>query len=95
MLCDRALGRVDDALKSAADAKTKTSMDADEKFSKAVETLKAYEECYYQRGDHRPNSIQNRMNRAKANDASSSSKLSTLREKIQGREKIHLCFISV
>jgi len=81
-------------LKSAADAKTKTSKDADEKFSKAVEMLKAYDERYHPRDDG-AHSVQARMNEAKANDQSSSSILNWLKAKEQVRMKVHLRFISL
>lgn len=64
-------------------------MDADEKFSKAVEALKDYEERYH------PIGIQDRINKAKENDMSSSSILSWLKAKERVRAKLHLRFISV
>jgi hypothetical protein len=68
----------------------KTSKNADEKFSKAVEMLTAYEERYH------PyiNSVQDRMNKAKENDKSSSGILSWLKANEQVIE-IRLRFITV
>jgi hypothetical protein len=66
---------VDDTLKAAADAGTKTSKEADEKFSEAIESLKEYEKCY-----HPNKSVETRMEQAKANDKSSSTVLNRLKE---------------
>jgi len=66
---------VDDALKAATEAGMKTSKEAEEKFSKAIESLKKYE------GDCHPSkSVEARMEQAKANDKSSSMTLNRLKE---------------
>ena len=68
------LERADDALQAATDAGTKTSKEADEKFSEAIESLRKYEECY-----HPEKSVEARMKQAKANDKFSSTVLNTLK----------------
>ncbi len=78
------LDLVDDALKSATEAQTKTSNEADAKFQKAVKTLSDYE-----RNSHRKNPVSNsgrvktveeRMEEATVNDKSSSTILNRLKE---------------
>lgn len=76
---------VDDALKSATEAETKRSEVADEKFSKAIESLKEYEE-YYHPNNLKP--VQARMKDAKANDKSSSTFLNRLKDNVFVREKL-------
>ena len=68
---------VDDALKAATEAKTKILEEADEKFSKAIESLKKYEEDY-----HPNKSVEARMKEAKTNDKSSLGILNRLKEKV-------------
>jgi len=70
-------------------------METDKLFNDAVRTLSDYEKRYHPRIYHSANFVQDRMNRAKAKDAYSLSTPNRLRAKVQGREKIHLCFISV
>jgi len=57
--------------------------------------LEAYEERYHPKGDRYANSVQDRINKAKANDVTSSSRLNWLKEKVQVRKEIYLRFISV
>jgi hypothetical protein len=74
---------VDDALKSATEAETKKSKVADEKFSKAIELLKKYEEDYHPSYP----SVEERMKKAKADDKSSSTFLRRLMEKDPVRDQ--------
>ena len=78
---------VDDALKSATEAETKKSKVADEKFSKAIESLKEYEE-YYHPSNLNLNPVEARMKDAKANDKSSSTFLHRLKENVLVRDKL-------
>jgi len=48
-----------------------------------VEVLEAYEEHCHPKGDRCANSVQERINKAKANDETSSSRLNWLKEKVQ------------
>jgi len=80
---------VDDALHSAAEAGTKTSKEADEKFRKAIETLSDYEMDYH---DGRPtsdgddsNTVHRRIEVANAKDKSSSTILNRLKESLKVR----------
>ena len=57
--------------------------------------LEAYEERYHPKGDRCANSVQDRINKAKANDVTSSSRLNWLKKKVQVRDEIYLRFISV
>jgi len=78
------LDLIDDALKSATEAQTKTSNETDAKFQKAIKTLSDYE-----RNSHRKNPVSNsgrvktveeRMEAATVNDKSSSTILNRLKE---------------
>lgn len=74
---------VDDALKAAVDAKTKTSKKADEKFSEAIKSLKEYEEYY-----HPTKFVEGRMKQAKENDDPSSTFLNRLKEAFTVRQEL-------
>jgi len=76
---------VDDALHSATEAKTKKTTLADDKFSKAIESLKEYEGRYHP-SSSKP--VETRMKEAKANDESSSTFLNRLKEKFTVRHKL-------
>ncbi len=82
---DSVLALVDDALKSATKAVTKTSIEADEKFRKAVEILSDYEmECHPTVGvsnGGRVETVVERMVKAMENDNSTSTILDKLKEK--------------
>jgi hypothetical protein len=81
---------VDDALHSAAEAGTKTSKEADERFRRAIETLSDYEMDYDASratsfGDD-SNTVHRRMEVANAKDKSSSTILNRLKESLKVRE---------
>ena len=76
---------VDDALKAAADARTKTSKEADEKLSEAIESLKEYEEYCH---PNKPAEVEARMEQAKAKDISSSTALNRLKETFIVRQEL-------
>ena len=81
---------VDDALHSAAEAGTKTSKEADEKFRMTIETLSDYEMDYHARrltsdGDD-SDTVHRRMEVANAKDKSSSTILNRLKESLKVRE---------
>jgi hypothetical protein len=83
---------VDDALQSAAAAGTKSSREAGEKFRKAIETLSEYEmDCYIRQpvsdGDG-GNTVNRRMEVARAKDKSSSTILNRLKESLRVREEL-------
>jgi hypothetical protein len=76
---------VDDALYSATEAQKKTSEEADEKFKKAIDALRAYETKYC------PNKIvAKRMEKAEEGDKSSSKVLNRLKENFIVREELPL-----
>jgi hypothetical protein len=83
---------VDDALHSAAEARTKTSKEADEKFRKAIETLSDYEMDYHSRcpasGGDESNAVHQRMKVASAKDKSSSTILNRLKESLKVSEDL-------
>ena len=79
------MGLVDDALKAAVDAGKKTSIEADAKFSEAIKSLKEYVEDYYH---NKPPDVEARMERAKANDKSSSAVLNRLKETFTVRQEL-------
>jgi hypothetical protein len=83
---------VDDALHSAAEAGTKTSKKADERFQKAIETLSDYEMDYRASrptsdGDD-SNAVHRRMEVANAKDESASTILNRLKESLKVREDL-------
>jgi hypothetical protein len=78
---------VDDALYSAAEARKKTTKDADAKFKKATDALSAYEMRYHLR-----ETVTDTMAEAKAKDKSSSTILNKLKETLRVRKYLDLCF---
>jgi hypothetical protein len=93
-----ALQAVDDALSSAADAKSKTSKDVDQKFERAIEILSRYEmECHPKiqvPADGRFMTVLDRMAKAKKKDKSSSTILNVLKEKFSARVRLtHMTYI--
>ena len=81
------MGLVDDALKAAVDAGKNTSIEADTKFSEAIKSLKEYEDYCY---PHKPADVrvEATMERAKANDKSSSAVLNRLKETFTVRQEL-------
>jgi hypothetical protein len=79
----RALQAVDDALKSAAEAKTKTSNGADKAFKNAVEMLTIYGRNY-----HPGEAVEERMEKAEEEDKSSLKVLNRLKETFHVREEL-------
>jgi hypothetical protein len=75
------LQAVDDALKSAAEAKNKTSDGADEAFESAVSMLKDYGRTYHPRQP-----VEKRMKEAEKEDKSSLMVLNRLKETFRVRE---------
>lgn len=89
---------VDDALSSAADAKTKTSKDVDQKFESAVEILSHYEmECHPKNqvpADGHFMTVLDRMGKAKKKDKSSSTILNVLKENLSAKVRpTHITYI--
>ncbi|KAI9507836.1 hypothetical protein F5148DRAFT_1284720 [Russula earlei] len=82
-----ALRVVDDALRSAAEVKNKTSAEVDNKFETAIDTLSAYEAVYHPKdsmsNDSHMKTVRERMTEATKKDKSSSGILNTLKEKLQ------------
>ena len=72
---------VDDALRSATEARKKTSNDADVKFKEAIDALSAYEKKCYSR-----ETVTQTMVEAEAKDKSSSTILKRLKETFRVRE---------
>jgi hypothetical protein len=77
------LQAVDDALKSAAEAKMKTSNAADKAFKKAVNMLTDYERNY-----HPQEAVAERMEKAEEEDKSSLKVLNRLKETFRVREEL-------
>ena len=93
-----ALQAIDDALSSAADAKTKSSKNVDQKFERAIEILSRYEmKCHPKNqvpADGRFMTVLDRMAKAKKNDRSSSAILNVLKEKLSARVRLtHIPYI--
>jgi hypothetical protein len=80
---------VDDALYSAAEARRKTTEDADAKFKKATDALSAYEKKY-----HAGETFTYAMAEAEAKDKSSSTLSLRLKETSRVRKYLDLCFIT-
>jgi hypothetical protein len=78
---------VDDALYSAAEARKKTTKDADAKFKKAIDALSTYEKKYHFR-----ESVTYTMAEAEAKDKSSSTILKRLKGTMHVRKYLDLCF---
>ena len=78
---------VDDALYSAAEARKKTTKDADAKFLKATVALSAYEKKY-----HFKETVTDTMAEAEAEDKSSSTILNRLKETLRVRKYSDHCF---
>ncbi len=72
---------VDDALRSAAEARKGKSEDAEAKFKEAIDALSAYERKHYSM-----DTVTRTMEDAKTEDKSSSKILNRLKEKFQVRE---------
>ncbi|KAI9507837.1 hypothetical protein F5148DRAFT_63791 [Russula earlei] len=82
-----ALKVVDDALRSAAEVKNKTSVEVDNKFETAIATLSAYEAVNHPKdpmtSDSHMKTVRERMSEATTKDKSSSGILNTLKEKLK------------
>jgi hypothetical protein len=87
MFLGRALQVVDDALRSAAEVKNKTSEVVDKKFEMAIEMLGRYETAYHPKDptldNGRAKTVRERMEEATTKDKSSSGILNTLKEKLR------------
>ncbi|KAH9955996.1 hypothetical protein BC827DRAFT_1271203 [Russula dissimulans] len=83
----KALQVVDDALRSAAEVKNKTSEVVDKKFEMAIEMLGRYETAYHPKDptldNGRAKTVRERMEEATTKDKSSSGILNTLKEKLR------------
>jgi len=83
---------VDDALRSATEARTKTLKDVDEKFKKAIDELSAYEERHHPKDKA---TVAERMKTAEETDTSSLKFLNRLKENWRVREESTPLFLVI
>ncbi len=74
---------VDDTLRSATEARKKTSKDVDAKFKEAIDALSAYENKY-----HPKEAVAETMAEAEAKDKKSSMILNKLKQALRVREEL-------